>query len=1319
MTSRHSRIKSVDSDNLAPPAQRTRDGRSYSNTESGRPPGSFVASAASHAPPGSFSSDLRSVTTIRSELSRPDYFGTFSRDRVDRQEEQYQQQQKESEQRQAGFRDQLEREIKIKIGSENMLEALHFKKHAKDRRLKVESQLDQTNRNIAQLKRSLAAEVERSRAPSPTKAPPGSLTQLFKHGRTSSQPTYEAGDDDNEQENESPTYMLVETLQALEEQGQPADYYVNLANNLTELFKRHNTLKYDLAWSIFGVRVQGMLLSDNRNVAAAGFRMIRYAITDRKSLSIMRSFSTDVLVLLALVREGKDSVEREQALKFVRAFLDVKDGVEEIARPIMRALVAIAEQHEDRLRSITIMTLCEILIRKPSLVASTSGIGALADALAEGLYQPAESLSHAFLHLLDFPAGRSFFKSGHELQGPFAGFSDESLHMGEERLKTNAKVIASMLKTWPGIIALSSNGFLAIKSLTTALYQESSRIRDLVLEIILDIMRIKPPSWSASYLAGRRLTTYGRIGAVRTEAPSSSASDSSREDGELVKHFTALLMAVFIRNDLLEALAFTLQNEKNFNIKRKAILLMGEALDLANSALPSSWTERLQVLPTLFSAALMLRSDERFNATSLIYQIDSVNRTLYRTESKNKLQALTMEAQHTKGTPTLRRSSDLQKDTLTSQIEEPAFRAIILETQITLTPKYQKWNWDLIQRIIDGPLQSPSRVDFAMKQGKFMKRLVGFFRPFKYRFADIRSTRQTQQRYVRAGCSLMRALLQSAEGSKFLAENKLLRQLAECLAQVDRLSGLTSAAPLFSADRLNDTLSGGYFALLGAISSNVRGLAIIERWKMANMFYHIVELQDREDLIKALLGNMDYTLDSHLRVILSKAMTACSTEIRVFSTRMLRKYAIVSKGDNGQHGNALPRAAQDSSFGSLQTWAIDLLVTQLYDPQVEICEVAVKILEEACNNVHALEYVVQCRPALDHLGEIGAPLLLRFLSTSIGYHYLDGLDYISQEMDDWFLGRNETYVKLVEASVTKAMAAAQAQQEQQPQHIAGLPEEVMEDHELHGAAPPHFYRELTRTAEGCKLLESKGHFEEFVSVIRSWGMEHNDPETILRIKGCMWAVGNIGSMEFGAPFLEVSDVVELIVNIAEQSQVMSMRGTAFFVLGLISRSVYGQELLAEQGWDVALDNCGDSLGICLPMDITRLFRMDAWGSTVGITVLPEIQQPPSMDEDPVNARILTLMTDLGNTVLAKNRAAELHALKGRKVAAFRSPQFFSKTMEIIDRYHLRLQALRFMVELFDKEVIRRVILDEEDDDDEGDTTLRSYETGSPFRGLPE
>lgn len=114
--------------------------------------------------------------------------------------------------------------------------------------------------------------------------------------------------------------------------------------------------------------------------------------------------------------------------------------------------------------------------------------------------------------------------------------------------------------------------------------------------------------------------------------------------------------------------------------------------------------------------------------------------------------------------------------------------------------------------------------------------------------------------------------------------------------------------------------------------------------------------------------------------------------VRLYATNHLR--TLTSPND--------PDKVASARSNETAEWAIRLLITQLYDPDVEVCETAVRILEEACNTTHSLEYVVKCRPALDHLGEIGAPLLLRFLSTSVGYHYLNELDYIHREMDDWF-----------------------------------------------------------------------------------------------------------------------------------------------------------------------------------------------------------------------------------------------------------------------------------------------------------------------------
>jgi rapamycin-insensitive companion of mTOR len=175
-------------------------------------------------------------------------------------------------------------------------------------------------------------------------------------------------------------------------------------------------------------------------------------------------------------------------------------------------------------------------------------------------------------------------------------------------------------------------------------------------------------------------------------------------------------------------------------------------------------------------------------------------------------------------------------------------------------------------------------------------------------------------------------------------------------------------------------------------------------------------------------------------------------------------------------------------------------------------------------------------------------------------------------------GRNDTYV---EASLSRAFSV-------QTGRARSNNQEQFKTENL-GTIPPHFYRELTRTAEGCQFLKESGHFHDFVAIIQESWAECEDHETMLKVKGCLWAVGNVGSMELGAPFLEETDAVALIVKIAENSGVTTIRGTAFFVLGLISRSIHGTEILLEHGWDTATDSLGRSLGYCLPSQLGKLF----------------------------------------------------------------------------------------------------------------------------------
>lgn len=78
---------------------------------------------------------------------------------------------------------------------------------------------------------------------------------------------------------------------------------------------------------------------------------------------------------------------------------------------------------------------------------------------------------------------------------------------------------------------------------------------------------------------------------------------------------------------------------------------------------------------------------------------------------------------------------------------------------------------------------------------------------------------------------------------------------------------------------------------------------------------------------------------------------------------------------------------------------------QLCDPSLDVCHMAVRALDEACSHKKNLDLLIRLKPNLDHLGDAGNPLLLRFLSTSKGFKHLHDMSYIDGEMDEWSMVR--------------------------------------------------------------------------------------------------------------------------------------------------------------------------------------------------------------------------------------------------------------------------------------------------------------------------
>ena len=88
--------------------------------------------------------------------------------------------------------------------------------------------------------------------------------------------------------------------------------------------------------------------------------------------------------------------------------------------------------------------------------------------------------------------------------------------------------------------------------------------------------------------------------------------------------------------------------------------------------------------------------------------------------------------------------------------------------------------------LLQGPLLNPRRLEEALR-AKYLKRLIGFFRPASHRFSDIEKNPESQ-RFVRLGCTLITTLLANPDGVKYLEGNKFLRQISESLNQLDPVS---------------------------------------------------------------------------------------------------------------------------------------------------------------------------------------------------------------------------------------------------------------------------------------------------------------------------------------------------------------------------------------------------------------------------------------------------------------------------------------------------------------------------------------------------
>ncbi|XP_048450136.1 rapamycin-insensitive companion of mTOR [Rhincodon typus] len=881
------------------------------------------------------------------------------------------------------------------------------------------------------------------------------------------------------------------------------------------------------------------LLNEAKEVRAAGLRALRYLIQDSSILQKVLRLRVDYLIARCIDIQQSNEVERTQALRLVRKMITVNAAL--FPSSITNSLIAVGNdglQERDRMVRACLAILCELALQNAEVVALRGGLSTILKNVIDcQLNRINEALITTILHLLNHPKTRKYVRADVELEQILAPYTDFHYRHNpdtaegqlkedrEARLLASKMAIVAAFRSWAGIINLCRPGNSGIQSLIGILCIPNMEVRRGLLEVLYDIFRLPIPVTTQDFSEAlfsvdpSRFQDSWRLsdGFVAAEAKT-ILPHRARSRPDLMDNYLALVLSAFINNGLLESLVDVLTSS-NDNVSVRATILLGELLHMANTILPYTYSHHLHCLPTLMNmaASFDIAQEKRLRASAAVNCLKRFHEMKKRGAKPYSLYL--DHITHKNGSTNQKRDHHfrVQKDIFILKDTEEAMMQNLRDSDVLNNKDNLRWNWNLISTILKWP--NVNLRNYKDEQlHRFVRRLLYFYKPSGKLYANMELDHAMGKQLTVVGCQFTEFLLESNEDGQMYLE-ELVKDIVQWLTPS---TGLKHERSLQNNGLLN-TLSQHYFLIIGTLSSHPQGVKVLEKCNMFQCLLNLCSLKNYDHVLKLTVSTLDYSRDGLSRVILSKILTSGTDNCRLYATKHLR---------------VLLRA----NVEFFSNWGIELLVTQLHDKNKAISSEALDILDEACEDKANLHALIQMKPALAHLGDKGLLLLLRFLSIPKGFSYLHERGYVTKQLEKWQKEYNLKYVDLIEEQLNEALTTYRKPADGE-NYVRRSNQSSVE---------PYFYG--LNDALHSPLSSQIEVRLEFVH------RKASCDSAILRL-------GNIGSSNWGLNLLQEENVIPDIVALAHACEILSVRGTCLYALGLLAKTKQGCDILKNHGWD--------------------------------------------------------------------------------------------------------------------------------------------------------